>query len=145
MSLKKDESQKEMDSIAIKADIAKTHREYDENKENHTVDLYTINIEKDLTYIPQEYVESIPEFEPLKASVELHYSSKYPQNSATVLQIKASVMSAQGTESANNTGSVITFNGEIKTAKQWPFMPFNIENAVNAGTGDELEAYLESS
>lgn len=142
--INKDESQREKDSIAVKADITKTHREYDENKENHAVDLYTINIEQDPTYIPQEYMDNIPEFKTVKASVELHYRSQYPQNSATVLQIEASVRSAQGNDSTAENSSGITFKGEIKTAKPWPFMPFNVENAVNAGTGDELTAYLES-
>ena len=142
--INKDESQKEKNNISIKAEITKTHNEYEKDSENHAVDLYTINIVQDSTYIPKEYIESIPEFEPVNASVELHYHSQYRQNSATVLQIEASVRSAQETDGTGENGSGLTFTGEIKTAKPWPFMPFNVEYAVNAGTGDDLTAYIDS-
>ena len=128
------------DSFSLRIDVKKSSSVYkkgeEETEKYHEEDQYDISVERDLTYLPEEIdPESIPEFEPLKAAVSLHYSSKYAQKDATVLEIQANI--GQGESS-------MVFTGKIKTATPWIFMPFEVYDPVQVGTdkNQELIPYL---
>ena len=74
--------------------------------------------------------ESIPEFTPVKAGINLHYSSKYAQNVATKLEVQASFIQGEST---------LAFTGKFKTAVPWVFMPFEIQDPIQVGTEKEKE------
>lgn len=123
------------DNFSLRIDIKKTNSVYkkgegDEEK-NHEEDQYDLSLEKDLTYLPEDInPESIPEFVPVKACINLHYSSKYAQNVATTLEVQASIKQGEST---------LDITGKFKTAVPWIFMPFEIQDPVQVGTEKDKE------
>ena len=77
----------------------------------------------------------MPDYDPAEISLDLHYSSKYAQNSATTLEINAEISRAE---------SRLTVQGKMKTAAPWLFMPFEIIDPVQVGTNREtiLDPYI---
>lgn len=128
------ESGKE-ESFSIRIDIKKTNSVYkkgeEEDAKNHEEDQYDITVEKDLTYLPADIDAGIlPDFGTITASVNLHYSSKYAQNMATMLEIQASIKQ-------NETS--LNLQGKLKTAAPWIFMPFEINDPIQVGTDKDKE------
>ena len=129
------------DNIAARIDIKKTNETYktgnEKNEEiSHEINHYTLNIVQDPTYLPEDTERSLlPETETVNIDIELHYSSKYAQNSATTLNIQADVQQGD---------SKLLITAKVKTAAQWRFMPFEITDPVYTGTDFEsiLKPYL---
>lgn len=130
-----DENKKDQ-NFSVKANIRKTHNAFDENEKSHETERYEISISQDTTYIPQDIDLSIlPEFIQTDIIMDLHYSSKYAQNSATTLEIAGEIK--KGT-------SEMKIEGSIKTAAPWVFMPFDVVDPINVGTDVKtvLEPYI---
>ena len=126
---------KQEENFSLRIDIKKTISEYKKGEgddaKNHEEDQYDITVEKDLTYLPQDIDTGIiPEFAPVTASVNLHYSSKYAQNMATMLEIDAIVRQSEST---------LNIKGKLKTAAPWLFVPFDINDPIQVGTDKEKE------
>lgn len=125
-------------NISVRIDIQKTNETYnDEEEKNHETHHYAMTVIQDDTYLPSGTDRSlIPEFETVNADIDLHYYSKYAQNSATTLDIKGDLY--QGSSSLHITG-------KLKTAAPWLFMPFDVNDPIPVGTTKEevLDPYLE--
>ena len=67
----------------------------------------------------------LPEAEQVKIDIDLHYSSKFAQNSATTVEIKAEITEGD---------SYLRLDGKVKTAAPWLFMPFEVIDPVQTGT-----------
>ena len=103
-----------------------------ESEINH----YSIKLDQDTKYLPADTdLSCLSETDPITADIDLHYSSKYAQNSATTLEIKAEI---------NDGASILKIDGKVKTAAPWLFMPFEVIDPIQTGTGPEdvLEPYL---
>jgi len=124
-------------NAAYRADIRKTSETYnDENEKSHETDHFRITVEQDTVYLPEDIDLSVlPEADPVQIDVDLHYSSKFAQNSATTLEIKAEM---------NAGNSSLHFDGKVKTAAPWLFMPFEVIDPIQTGTGKDavLESYF---
>lgn len=123
------------ENFSLRIDLKKAISVYKkgegDDEKNHEEDQYDISLEKDLTYLPEDInPESIPEFTPVKAGINLHYSSKYAQNVATTLEVQASFIQGEST---------LAFTGKFKTAVPWVFMPFEIQDPIQVGTEKEKE------
>ena len=151
-----DDSETEQNNFAVRADIQKTYETYDNDDESHEIQHYVINVQEDLeTHVPEDLISFIPEFEPIQITADLHYHSLYPQNAATVLEINAKMMTMQSVESdqessdkkeaIKDNSSISLYAKEIKTAKPWTFMPFDVDGAEDtaAGNNDALKAYFQ--
>ena len=122
--------------IDIKKNISVYKKGEGDDAKNHEEDQYDITVEKDLTYLPQNVdTDIIPEFAPVTASVNLHYSSKYAQNMATMLEIDAIV---------KQSATTLNIKGKLKTAAPWVFVPFDINDPIQVGTdkAKELVPYI---
>jgi len=83
-----------------------------------------LRIDNDFSRLTEgEKQEDFETIEPIDAAVDLHYFSKYPQNSPTTLEIQAGI-----TQGAFR----LSLEGSFKTASPWIFSPFTIKNPVNA-------------
>lgn len=124
-------------NTAFRADIQKNNETYnDENEKSHETDQYYIRLEPDTKYLPADAdLSHLSESEPVTADIDLHYSSKYAQNSATTLEIKAEITDGE---------SIMKIEGKVKTAAPWLFMPFEVIDPIQTGTSPEevLEPYL---
>ncbi|QTE71296.1 hypothetical protein JRC49_00245 [Clostridiales bacterium FE2011] len=123
------------ENFSLRIDLKKAISVYKkgegDDEKNHEEDQYDISLEKDLTYLPEDInPESIPEFTPVKAGINLHYSSKYAQNVATKLEVQASFIQGEST---------LAFTGKFNTAVPWVFMPFEIQDPIQVGTEKEKE------
>ena len=123
------------ENFSLRIDLKKAISVYKkgegDDEKNHEEDQYDISLEKDLTYLPEDInPESIPEFTPVKAGINLHYFSKYAQNVATTLEVQASFIQGEST---------LAFTGKFKTAVPWVFMPFEIQDPIQVGTEKEKE------
>ena len=130
-----DENKKDQ-NFSVKVNIRKTQNVYDENEKSHETDHYEICISQDTTYIPQDIdLNFLPEFKRTDISIDMHYSSKYAQNSATTLEITAEM---------KKDSSEMKMEGIIKTAAPWVFMPFDVIDPINIGTDVKsvIEPYL---
>ena len=125
------------ENLSVRIDISKKSETYNDDEEkSHEADQYFVKIEQDLSCLPDDLNQAfIPAFDTIEAEVKLHYSSKYAQNSATNLEIKADI--ARGS-------SRLSIEGKVKTAAPWLFRPFDVKNAVQISTdpGKELVPYL---
>lgn len=132
----------EKDNISVRIDIRKTNDIFKSKSSkgdeiSNEKNLYKISIIHDTQYLPENTdLSKLQEFETLNADVDMHYSSKYAQNSATKLVITANIYQGE---------SVMNIKGEVFTARNWPFIPFEISNSIYTGTDKEtfLESYLE--
>ena len=118
----KEEGQK---SLSLRLDLHKTVEEStDEETRSHEMDHYVLRIDNDFSRLTEgEKQEDFEAIEPIDAAVDLHYFSKYPQNSPTTLEIQAGI-----TQGAFR----LSLEGSFKTASPWIFSPFTIKNPVNA-------------
>lgn len=123
--------------MAFRADITKTNEVHDdENEKSHETDHFHIVLERDTKYLPVNIdLAALPDAEDLILDVDLHYSSKYAQNSATTLDITADILSGD---------SAMHISGKLKTAAPWLFMPFDIIDPVytNVDIKDVIEPYF---
>lgn len=129
--------EKEKNNTAIRTDIRKNQEIYEKDEKTHETDHYDITILQDTSYLPSDTdLSLLPEFKTVTASVELQYSSKYAQNSATTLEITADVREGE---------SRLFFEGKLKTSAPWLFMPFEIVDPIEVGTEKEtvLNPYVE--
>ena len=123
------------ENFSLRMDIKKTNSVYKkgegDDEKNHEEDQYDISVEKDLTYLPEDIdPESVPEFDPVNADINLHYSSKYAQNVATTLEMKVRIRQGQ---------SSLELTGKFKTAVPWVFVPFDIQDPIRVGTDKDKE------
>ena len=130
-------SGEEKTNLSVRADIQKTSRQYDDEAEkSHLEEHYSVKIVQDETYLPENYDKSmLSPFEETTAELELHYSSKYSQNSATTLEIRGSI----GRGKLN-----LSLEGTLKTAAPWLFMPFEIIDPirVSADHPEDIAAFF---
>lgn len=102
-----------------------------ETEKEHEIHHYDIIIERDTGHLPEGVSEDdIPAFEPVHIDAVLHFSGKAGPNAPTTLE----------TDIQFEKGELIfQINGKLKTAATWPFMPFNIEQAVSVNDMSEGE------
>jgi len=117
---------KENKNFSIRADIKKTFSQYnDEEDKSHQEEHYSAAICQDITWLPEAFKgEELAEWHDVEASLDLHYHSKYSQNSATTLEIKFNY---------KQNGSSLTIDGKVKTAAPWLFMPFEVTDPTQIG------------
>lgn len=127
----------ESTDLSVRIDLQKTSSEYnDEEERSHLQDHYNVSIQQDTTYFPDaDRKDALPAFEAIQADLDLHYYSKYSQNSATTLEIGASYQRGE---------SSVSLSGKLKTAAPWLFMPFEVVNPVNveADHPETIVSYL---
>ena len=113
----------ENDNFSVRADIQKTFRQYsDEEEKTHQEEHYTIKVSEDKEYLPDAFKDEVmAEWHDINAEIDLHYHSKYSQNSATTLEFRLDYQQ-------NN--SSLKIDGKVKTAAPWLFMPFEVSNPV---------------
>lgn len=134
--IQKDASEKEREeNFSLRMDIKKTNSLYkdgeNDSAKNHEEDQYEISVEKDLKYLPEDIdPDSVPEFDAITGSINLHYSSKYAQNMSTILEIQAFIKQNE---------SSLSISGKFKTAAPWIFMPFEINDPIQVGTDKDKE------
>lgn len=117
------------ENLSVRIDIRKTNNVYEQDEKTHETDHYDISIEQDTTYLPSDTDQSlIPAFDKAELSIDLHYSSKYAQNSATTLDITADI---------RQSDSRLKAEGKLKTAAPWLFMPFEVVDPIQVGTEKE--------
>ena len=121
---------------SIRIDIKKTNEFHEQDEKNHETDHYTVKVTQDITYLPSDVDTALlPDFDPIDMEIDLHYSSKYAQNSATTLEIGADIRSA---------GSSMNISATLKTAAPWLFMPFEVTDPIQVGADKKevLDPYL---
>jgi hypothetical protein len=113
-------------NFSVRADIRKTFRTYnDEEDRSHQEEHYEVKICQDTTYLPESHKDDdLGEWHDIEADLDLHYHSKYSQNSATTLEIKAGY---------RQNGSAVAIDAKLKTAAPWLFMPFEAVNPTEIG------------
>ena len=113
-------------NFSVRADIKKTFGQYnDEEEKSHQTEHYTVAIQQDTTWLPESVRDiELGEWHNIDAELDLHYHSKYSQNSATTLEIKADY---------RQNGSTVTIDGKVKTAAPWLFMPFEVTDPTEIG------------
>lgn len=113
----------ENSNYSVRADIRKTFSEYnDEEEKSHQEEHYAVTIRQDTNWLPEAFRdEELGEWHDMEAELDLHYHSKYSQNSATTLEI--GFRYRQGDSS-------LGIEGRVKTAAPWLFMPFEIQDPI---------------
>ena len=113
----------ENSNYSVRADIKKTFSEYnDEEEKSHQEEHYAVTIRQDTSWLPEAFRdEELGEWHDMEAELDLHYHSKYSQNSATTLEI--GFRYRQGDSS-------LGIEGRVKTAAPWLFMPFEIQDPI---------------
>ena len=113
-------------NCAVRINIKKTFEMHEEDEKSHETDHYTVSVVQDTSFLPDETdLTLLPEFTEISIEADLHYSSKFAQNSATNLDIEANLTKGD---------SSIRFEGSFKTAAPWLFMPFEVIDPVVIGT-----------
>ena len=128
--------EKEKENIAVRIDIVKSNETYEKDEKTHEINHYDIRILQDTKYLPADSdLTILPDYTETDINIDLHYSSKYAQNSATTLEIGAEVKQGE---------SAMHIQGKFKTAAPWLFMPFEIIDPVPVGTEKEtvLDPYI---
>jgi hypothetical protein len=117
---------KETKNFSVRADIKKTFSQYnDEEDKSHQEEHYSAAIRQDTTWLPEAFKDGeLAEWHDIEASLDLHYHSKYSQNSATTLEIKFDY---------KQNGSSLAIDGKVKTAAPWLFMPFEVTDPTEIG------------
>ena len=117
------------DNISVRIDIKKSTETHEEEEKSHESEHYVLNVTQDTSFLPEGTDPALlPEYDPMRISVDLHYSSKFAQNSATSLDITAEVTQAE---------SVLKAEGTVKTAAPWLFMPFEVVDPIETGAKKE--------
>ena len=113
-------------NFSVRADVKKTFNQYnDEEERSHQTEHYSVTVVQDDTWLPEAYKgNKLADWHDIKAELDLHYHSKYSQNSATTLEIKA--------DYAQND-SAVSIEGKVKTAAPWLFMPFEVKDPTEIG------------
>ena len=128
--------EKAKENIAVRIDIKKSQDLYDKDEKSHENDHYDITVIPDTSHLPDGTdLSLLTESEQTDIKLDLHYSSKYAQNSATTLEISADI--TQG-------DAAMQIRGKFKTAAPWLFMPFEIIDPIQVGTDKEavLDPYF---
>lgn len=128
--------EKEKENTAVRIDIVKTNETYEKDEKTHEINHYEIKVLQDTKYLPADSDLSVlPDYTETDISVDLHYSSKYAQNSATTLEIGTDIKQGDST---------MNIRGKFKTAAPWLFMPFEIIDPIPVGTEKEtvLDPYI---
>ena len=131
-----DDPEKTKENISVRVDIIKTNEVYEKDEKTHEIDHFDVVVQQDTTYLPSDSdLSVIPEYDKTNITLDLHYSSKYAQNSATTLEISALI---------ERSNSSMNIQGKLKTAAPWLFMPFEIIDPIQVGTEKEkvLEPYF---
>lgn len=112
-------STEDKNNRSVRIDIQKTGKEYnDEEERSHLENNYVVSVVQDDRFLPEGYDRSnLADEEDIRVNLNLHYFSKYSQNSATTLEINAEI---------HQSDSSLSFNGSFKTAAPWLFMPFEV-------------------
>ena len=121
---------------AVRIDIRKTNEVHEEDEKTHETDHYSLNIVRDTSYLPEDTdLSAIPDSDPVSMEIDLHYSSKYAQNSATTLDLTAEVRDGDST---------LNISARLKTSAPWLFMPFDVIDPEQTGTdkANVLDPYL---
>jgi hypothetical protein len=128
---------KENKNFSVRADIKKSFSQYnDEEDKSHQEEHYSALICQDTTYLPEAFKDQeLAEWHDIEASLDLHYHSKYSQNSATTLEAKLDY---------RQNGSSLLISGKVKTAAPWLFMPFEVTDPIEIGPDhpEITESYL---
>ena len=123
--------------ISVRIDILRTTETYEDNEDqNHQKDHYSVSVQQDETYLPAAYDHTVLQpFDTLTLELELHYYSKYAQNSKTDLDIQGKLTRGD---------SSLSLRASLKTAKPWVFMPFEVIDPIEIGTDPAavLDPYL---
>lgn len=120
------EAGKENKNFALRIDIKKTNEVYEKDEKTHEINHYDVTATQDTSYLPEDAdLTALPEFVPASLSLDLHYSSKYAQNSATTLEVNAEFL--QGDNKMQVTS-------KLKTAAPWLFRPFELLDPILVGT-----------
>ena len=129
------DEEKAKNNKSVRIDIKKTSETQDEDDKSYENDHYSIRIIQDKSYLPEEADSYLlTDYEPASIEIDLQYSSKYAQNSATNLNISADFV--QGSSS-------IKADCKLKTAAPWLFMPFEVIDPIEAGSNkDVLISYV---
>jgi len=122
------------ESFAYRADIERNNEAYnDDSESSHETNQYHIVLQKDTKYLPEECdLNTLSETDDILIDIALHYSSKYAQNSATIVEVSASVSTGD---------SSLNIEGKFKTATPWIFMPFEVIDPIQ--TGAEIPSVIE--
>ena len=121
---------------AVRIDIRKTNEVHEEDEKTHETDHYSLNIVRDTSYLPEDTdLSAIPDSDPVSMEIDLHYSSKYAQNSATTLDLTAEVRDGDST---------LNISARLKTSAPWLFMPFDVIDPEQTGTdkANVIDPYL---
>ena len=123
-----------LNNIAIRADIKKTHNVYEEDEKTHETEHYSVTIANDISRLPENADLSglTAEFELMAIEADLHYSSKYAQNSATTLEAQVDIKQGE---------SQMSIQAKMKTAAPWLFMPFEVIDPIQIGTDADQVFY----
>jgi len=128
---------KENKNYSVRADIKKSFSQYnDEEDKSHQEEHYSAAICQDTTWLPEAFKDQeLAEWHDIEALLDLHYHSKYSQNSATTLEMKFDY---------KQNGSSLTIDGKVKTAAPWLFMPFEVTDPAEIGPDhpEITESYL---
>ena len=113
-------------NFSVRADVKKTFSQYnDEEEKSHQTEHYSVTVTQDVTWLPEAFRgEKLADWHDIKAELDLHYHSKYSQNSATTLEIKADF---------KQNDSSVSIEGKVKTAAPWLFMPFEVNDPTEIG------------
>lgn len=133
----KSEQKEESKSFAVRLDLRKTYKEYtDDEDRTHETTHYSLTVTKDTAYLPENVDPAVLEDTiTIQAELDLHYHSKYSQNSATTLEINGSFRQGE---------SAVSVVAKVKTAAPWLFMPFEVVDpiAVDAADPAPLLSYI---
>jgi len=118
-------------NISVRINIQKSTETYDDDEgRSHQKDQYHIVIQQDESYLPESYDRSvITPFQKVEADINLHYYSKFAQNSSTKLEFNAKAK--QGNSNISVQGIVMTVN-----SNSWVFKPFDISHSIHADAGN---------
>ena len=116
----------DLPDLAVRINVQKENQTYnDDEDKSHEVNHYTLSVRQDTSYLPADFdAPDLVDFQELTAEFNLHYSSKYAQNSATSLEIDGNIL--QGNSS-------LKIQAKLKTAAPWLFMPFTIADPISVG------------
>ena len=103
----------------------------DEENREHLTERWSIQAERDLTYLPEGEEESdYPEITPIVFDVSLHYYSRISQSSPTTLELDA-LMEKENFQ--------LSLDAEFKTTAPWVFDPFPTEEAIELAEMNQEE------
>ncbi len=124
--------------FALRVDLSKTVNQYADGEERtHQTERWQVDVKWDESCLPEgTEIEKPKDTADLSAELELHYYSRYAQNSATTLEIHGALRQGD---------SAFGLEAQVKTAAPWLFMPFEIVSPirVKADNLEEVFSYAE--